>query len=1087
MTAREKKYLVSEPIVAWGCFAILLASYWATVAPAVSFWDCPEYVSAAYLLEIGHPPGNPVWMLAERMVTLCVPPQYAALAINLSSGLLTAFAAFFLAKTIFRAGLWVLLKLPRRRIPAPLAAAGAACIGTLAFGWCDSVWYSAVEAEVYAMSVFMTSLCLWLMTKWAGTRSRGESWRLLVLIAYLFGLSIGIHQLNLLCIPALAMIWAVRGGIRSTGRLILIFFLSLIVVACVLIGMMPSTIDIAAKFELIAVNRFGWPALSGVAIYIVLLAVSLIVALYAVGHQTDRYLMALACYPAILLSGIFILSQHYIAGAVISAIVSIALVSHSNFQARRLYLAIWMLAMLLTGYSSYALIPVRGSIPSPANNVMPGEPFAFAAYQSRQQYGAKPLLYGHTPYSRTLLREEIDSDGHFSYRKYAFNYTTPSYVPKIEGGRLRSSTPGLSKEDSARNAAILARNGDGYILKSRHLVPIRTPELDMWFPRITGNSPSDMESYAEWIGMDTSNMVRVAVSEVIDTAGRPAPKADRLGNRTVRHSYRPSYLQSLQWFLTYQTAYMYWRYLMWNFVGRQNDRPAQGEVQHGNFITGIPLADNAMLGAEDSLPPVAGKDNPGRNPYFGLPFILGVLGIIWLLKSRRRGKQACAVNAILFLMTGIAITVYLNQDPCEPRERDYSFLGSYLAFAVWIAFGALFIARRFRSVWGFLIPLAIVGWMGYVNFDDHDRSNRFAAGNFARNILSSMEPDAIVFVNGDNFTFPLWYAQEVEGFRTDVRVINLAYLQTSVYAANQLLPWRDAPPVPSVFSRGDLIWDAFKSIRIPAESRDTVPAFEALATLRDNFSQKFPSRFVYLPVAKDSSFVFDLRNLSSNGSPNADFMKLMMFNIIAANSDSPVQRPVYWIGALTGDKRIGLTQAMSPWLFGYRFGIQREDRTDSLFMDAISRIGPVNPPGKKVYMDRAPSMMTSALRAPLIAGSRRLLRNGHTEPAIDAARRADVLLGNAPDSYVPMAFGDSLFRVYSELADLLSECADTLKAEAARRQLSPAEREKLSARCTELKARSAFLHRKFDARMNAWREYRKSLPERLRPKMAPVY
>lgn len=1086
MTDLEKKYLVAEPIVAWGSFAILLATYWATVAPSVSFWDCPEYVSAAYLLEIGHPPGNPVWMLVERMVTLFVPPQYAAFAINLSSGLFTAFAAFFLAKTIFRAGLWVLLKLPRRRIPAPLAAAGAALTGALAFGWCDSVWYSAVEAEVYAMSIFMTSLCVWLMTKWAGTRSRGDSWRLLVLIAYLFGLSIGIHQLNLLCIPALAMVWAVRRGIRSTGRLIIIFFLSLVVVACVLVGMMPSTIDIAANFELLAVNRLGLPALSGVAIYVGLLAISLIIALYAVGRQSNRFLMALACFPAILLSGIFILSRHYIAGAVISACVSVALVCGSNFQARRLYLAIWMLAMLLTGYSSYALIPIRGSVPSPANNVMPGEPFAFAAYQSREQYGAKPLLYGQTPYSRTLLREDVDSNGKFSYRRYAYSYTTPAYVPKVDGGRLRSNSPSLSKADSAANAQILARDGDGYILKSRRPVPVRTPELNMWFPRITSGNPSDMESYAEWIGMDTSNMVRVAISEVIDTAGHPAPRADRHGQRNPAHSYRPTYLQNIQWFVSYQTAYMYWRYLMWNFVGRQNDRPAQGEVQHGNFITGIPVADNAMLGADDALPPVAGRDNPGRNRYYGLPLILGILGIIWLLKSRRRGKQACAVNAILFIMTGLAITVYLNQDPGEPRERDYSFLGSYLAFAVWIGFGALMIARRLRSVWGFAIPLAIVGWMGCVNFDDHDRSNRYAAHNFARNVLASMEPDAIVFVNGDNFTFPLWYAQEVEGFRTDVRVINLAYFQTPVYAANQFRKWRDAPPIPSVFSRGDIVWDAFRSIRIPANT-DTLPATEALRRLRDDMMPSFPSRFVSLQVAPDSTIIFDLRNLTVNSSPNADFMKLMIFNIVAANSEAPRPRPVYWIGALSGDKRIGLTPALSPWLFGYRFGLLPEASTDSLLADAISHIQPLNPPGKKVYMDRAPSMMTSALRGPIVTAGRQLLRNGHTEAALDAARRADVLMGNAPDSYVPMAFGDSLLRVHRDLSDFLAECADTLQAHADAPGISPQMREKLSARSTELKARSLYLRRQFDARMEAWREYRRRLPDRLRPKMSPVY
>ena len=598
MTDSEKRYLWAEPAVAWGAFFVLLATYWLTVAPTVSFWDCPEYVSAAALLEVGHPPGNPTWMLVERIVTMLAPsPQYAALAVNMSSGLLTAFAAFFLAKTIFRVALWVLLKLPRRHIPAPVAAAGGALTGALAFGWCDSIWYSAVEAEVYAMSIFMTSLCVWLMAKWAGTRNRGDSWRLLVLIAYLFGLSIGVHQLNLLCIPALAMVWAVRRGIYSTGRLALIFLLSLAVVACVLMGMMPSTIALAAEFEVLAVNSLGLPALSGVAIYVALLGVSLLGAIVATSRARSRAVMAAACFPAVFLSGIFILSEHFLAGAVVSAAVSALLVCGSNFKARRLYLSIWMLAMLLTGYSSYALIPVRGSVPSPANAAMPGEPFAFASYLSREQYGSKPLLYGPTPYSRTMLREKTGPDGRPTYRFFALDYTRPIHVPKEEGGRLRHSVPGLSHEDSLRNAALMDRDGDAYIVRGMKSQPVKTPELNMWFPRITSSNPADIASYADWIGMDSASMVEVEISEAVDSAGNYVAKMDAAGRRGHPTGLRPTYMQNLEWFAMYQTSYMYWRYLLWNFAGRQNDRPAQGEVQHGNFITGFPAIDNAMARA----------------------------------------------------------------------------------------------------------------------------------------------------------------------------------------------------------------------------------------------------------------------------------------------------------------------------------------------------------------------------------------------------------------------------------------------------------------------------------------------------------
>lgn len=1087
MTETEKKYLVAEPVAAWGSMLILLACYWLTVAPSVSFWDCPEYVSAAYLLEVGHPPGNPVWMLVERMVTLLVPPRHAALAINLSSGLLTAFAAFFLAKTIFRAGLWVLLKLPRRHIPAPLAAAGAALTGALAFGLCDSVWYSAVEAEVYAMSIFMTSLCVWLMAKWAGTRSRGDSWRLLVLIAYLFGLSVGIHQLNLLCIPALAMIWAVRRGIRNTGRLVIIFLLSLAVVACVLVGMMPSTIAIAARFELLAVNGLGLPALWGVAAYVILLGVSLLVALFAVGRRAGRVTMAVACFPAIFLSGIFVISEHFVAGMVVSGAVAVLLVCGASFKARRLYLAIWMLAMLLTGYASYALIPIRGSVPSPANGVMPGEPFSFAAYQSREQYGAKPLLYGATPYSRNLFREDVRPDGSVAYSRYVLDYRTPMFVPKVKGARLRASIPGLSEADSVANARVLASEGDGYVVRSVRLSPRKTPELNMWFPRITSSRPEHLRSYAEWIGMDTATMVRVGISETVDSAGNCTGRLDSSGKRKRAFGYRPTYLQNLQWLASYQTGYMYWRYLLWNFVGRQNDRPAQGEVQHGNFITGFMPLDKAMLGAEDSLPPVAGSDNAGRNRYFGLPFLLAVLGIIWLLKSRRRGKQACAVIAILFVMTGLAITVYLNQDPGEARERDYSFLGSYMAFCMWIGFGAVMIARRFRSVYGFLVPLAVVAWMGVENFGDHDRSGRNAARNFAISVLESLEPDAVLFVNGDNNTFPLWYAQEVEGIRTDVRVVNLAYLQTPTYAANLMRDWRDSKGVPSVFMPQDILYEAFGRVRTGHESGAAPPdAVDALVALRDSDASAFTSRFVMLRVSPDSAIRYDLRNLAMPGSSSVEFMKLMMFNIVASASGSARPRPVYWITGLTSERRIGLPTV--PWLYGRRFGVMDAREADSLLAEGIKKMRAPNVRGRKVYMDRAPSLMVSTQRAPVTYAARLLLDHGRLAEAAEGARRADILLGDSPDSYISTLVGDSIFVVRRELGELLVACADSIARRAAADSLlSPDKKKRLEAESLELRARGLYHLREYRSRNEAWQRYRNNLPPRLQNKMAPVY
>lgn len=1003
--------------VAWVVFVILLATYWSTVAPSVSFWDCPEYVSAGYLLEVGHPPGNPVWMLCERMVTLLVPPQYAALAINLSSGLFTALAGYFLARTIYAAALLVLRRKQAARIRPETGAAWAALLGSLAFGWCDSVWYSAVEAEVYAMSIFMTSLCIWLMVKWAAA-PRLEGIRLLVLLAYLFGLSLGVHQLNLLCIPALTMIWALKRGIRSALKLTVVFLISIAVVGIILAGIMPYTIIGAARFELWAVNGLHLPLLSGVAAFVALLGIVLIAALAVTSRQARR----------------------------------------GGRIARRIYTPLWMLAMLLVGYSSYALIPIRGSVPSPANSAMPGNPFSFASYLAREQYGSKPLLYGPTPYSKPVIREEFDSSGKPVYRNYLIDYKDPIMV--------------------------VDEDGTAYMERGRRSRNVKTPELNMWFPRITSSDPRDLASYEAWIGMDSASMTKVSVSEVMDTAGNFTGRIGADGKRHRQTGLRPTYMQNLSWFVSYQTGYMYWRYLLWNFVGRQNDRPAQGEVQHGNFITGIGAIDNAMLGADDRLPAVAGSENKGRNRYYGLPLILGIIGIFLLLRSGRSGRDVCLVTAVLFVMTGLAITVYLNQDPGEPRERDYSFLGSYLAYCIWIAFGSLAVARLCRSAWGFAIPLGIVLMMGCVNYDDHDRSGRHAARNFAVSVLESLEPDAVIFVNGDNYTFPLWYAQEVEGVRRDVRVVNLAYLNTTTYSANLLADWRDSRRLPTVLKRGDLVRDAFRRTKVDLSNRDTLPALEALRRLRRSEEGKFPSRYVSLRIGRDSTAVYDLRNLSTPGG-TVDFGRLMILDIVSGSAEADSYRPVYWLWAIGADKRFGMTPYTSPWLFGRRYGIQNREQNDSLLYTAAMKARSPYSPGRKVYMDHTPSSMVGTERGALVYAGQRLLESGRVAEAVRVAEKADIMMGDAPDSYGAVVVEDSAFNVRRELSFLLSACADSIAARAVKADGRKAVY--LRASVTELKARADYHDREYHRRKDAWTAYRQALPPRLRGKMSPVY
>lgn len=1008
-------------------FMLLLATYWLTTPDSVSYWDCPEYVSAAYLLEIGHPPGNPVWMLVEHIVTLLSGPEHAAYAVNLSSGLFTALAGMLLASVLYKVTLWLLRRRKESGVCPVWGAAGTAAVGALCFGWCDSSWYSAVEAEVYAMSIFFTALTVWLMVKWMFTADNLAANRLLVLLAYVFGLSIGVHQLNLLAIPALSLIWGMKRGIRSFTKLLLIVVLGALCVGVILIVIMPKSISAAAWLELLFVNRLGMPMLTGVVAFVLLLGI-LIVAGMAVTLKTGL---------------------------------------------RRFNLAFWMASLFLIGYGAYALVPIRGGIPSPANSAMPGEPFSFARYQAREQYGAAPLFYGYTPYSKPLFQEEWKPGAtRPEYVKYAIEKKHKLLMPYEPGARMNTTRGRLLPEDSAANARLIASGKPGYIVKGYSLKNIYTPELNSFLPRITSRNPVDIASFADWVGMDTSNMRRVEVSEALDTLGNPVPMMDAAGNRVHKTSYKPTAAQHLRMLGTYQIGYMYFRYLMWNFAGRQNDIPSQGEVQHGNFIFGIDSIDNVMLGAEDYLPAEAGSANPGRNRYFGIPLLLGILGLIWLLRSGHRGRQVAAVSSLLFVMTGIAIVIYLNQSPGEPRERDYSFLGSFWAYSIWIGYGALWVARMFRTPWAFALTLMVPAWMCTENWDDHDRSGRRAAATIARITLESLDRDAVIFVDGDNFTFPLWYAQEVEGIRTDVRVVNLSYLGLPGYAANMMRQWRESKPVNTTLKRGDIIYDAFTQARI-RDNGDTLAANEQLQRLKDSGESgsipEFPARYASIRIpGMDRDTVFDMRKLSeTGGGRNVRFAQLIMFDMLANAGD----RPIYWFAAARKAARLHLDSAMlTPSLTGDRFGKMTESAGHAELMRGVDVTEAPNATDRNVYMDATPARMVGQLRAALIKAARTMLSEGRYKDAYMALYKADVLMGTHPLSYPFVADADVVRDTRYELGRLQLELARHLG----------------DPQSTELRARGLYNLRRAERRKAAWRHYRKHLPERLRGAMAPL-
>ncbi len=787
-----KRGVLPQRVAVIAAGVLSLVTYVLTVEHGVSLWDCPEYVTTALRLEIGHPPGNPMWMLFHRVVATLA-PGHEAFAINLCSALFMALGTALLCSVILAVCRIVWGSLLRRNPRSWRLCALGSWGGSMTFGWCDSAWFSAVEAEVYAMSLFLTALCVRLMIGWLALPGRRARDRRLILIAYLTGLSIGVHQLNLLCIPALALIWVYghnRGrpcGWRAWGGIIA----GCALVGVLLLGMMPLTSWWSGAVELFAANTLHLPRLSGAGASVILLMAGA----WALPWLTRRY--------------------------------------------RRLSLAAWMGALTLTGYMVWLIIPIRALADPPMNQGNPSDPFAFASYLSREQYGAAPLFHGPTPYSRPLLVEEgsvlSTGDTLWRYRDFVRIPDGVRYAPRREGARVRDTFGLIERCGHGSDTA-----GHGYVASGMAYDLLYPPELDMWLPRITSRSPEDLPSYEAWAGMTVENMDTVEVSRTLDPAGNPAGLRGVDGSRHRPVALRPTYTQNLRYFLGYQVGYMYLRYLMWNYSGRQNDLPSTGECDHGNFITGFPIIDNAMLGPQDKLPSEARSANRGYNRYFMIPFLLGLLGCVVLCLYGRRGRRVLSVSALLWLMTGLAIVFYLNQSPGEPRERDYSFLGSYWVFSFWIGIALCVpavasgrLGSRGTRIVAALLSILVPGWMMMENYDDHDRSGRRVTETLADNVLQTLPENAILVVQGDNFTFPLWHAQNVRGVRRDVVIVNRSYLSTPWYAAQLGRPREGGHVSPAMTGRSeDFIYGQVPFATLP----DTAVEMEAAEALRMMYS-----------------------------------------------------------------------------------------------------------------------------------------------------------------------------------------------------------------------------------------------------------
>ena len=780
-----KTFKLVNNLTGWLIFAVAAFTYCSTIEPTASFWDCPEFITTASKMEVGHPPGAPFFMLFGKFFTLFASDTtQIARMVNMMSALLSAGCILLL--------FWSITHLVRKMIvddnaqgiglgkTITIMASGVA--GALIYAWSDTFWFSAVEGEVYAFSSFFTALVFWLILKWEDAADHPHSDRWIVLIAYLVGLSIGVHLLNLLCIPAIVLVYYYKRAKEPNLKgSLAVLGVSVAIVAAVLYGIVPGIVKVGGWFELLFVNGLGMSFNTGLYIYIALLLAVLSWALWETQRQqkaNNRMRLAFLISTAML--GIPFYDHgmtSILIGLVVLAVIAVLLWQFRQASARILNTMLLCMALITVGYSSYAVIVIRSTANPPMDQNSPEDVFTLGEYLGREQYGDRPLFFGPTYASQPEIIE--NANGEWVYKN--------SEKAPIYQQRQKKS----------------ADEKDEYIIASHKFEYDYPFSQCMLFPRIYSSNHAGL--YQQWLGGVTSKTVTPVLPD-----GRPMNPIEI-----------PSWWDNMRYFFSYQMGFMYWRYFMWNFAGRQNDIQGAGELEHGNWITGIPLIDNALYG-DQSLLPSDLKANKGHNVFYCLPLILGLIGFCWQAFNRKkRGIQQFWVVFFLFFMTGIAIVIYLNQTPRQPRERDYAYAGSFYAFAMWCGLGvaalhdwlmrglqkkigerkAEILAAGLVCVPALAVPLQMVSQ----TWDDHDRSDRYMCRDFGLNYLETIPHDGVIYTNGDNDTFPLWYNEDTEGKRTDVRVCNLSYLQTDWYIDQMVRPAFDgegqSSPLPISWTR----------------------------------------------------------------------------------------------------------------------------------------------------------------------------------------------------------------------------------------------------------------------------------------------
>lgn len=906
-----KSFRFYNILIGWITFLVAAIVYILTIEPTASFWDCGEFIATAYKLEVGHPPGAPFFMILGRFFTLFTNnPANAAKMVNMLSALASAFTILFLFWTITHFARKIFIKDNQFTTGNIIAIIGSGLVGALAYTFSDTFWFSAVEAEVYATSSLFTAVVFWAILKWENESDKKYANRWLILIAYLMGLSIGVHLLNLLAIPAIVFVYYFKKYKVTKKGVFFALLVSGILLGSIMYIVIPGVVKVASWFDLLFVNGFGLPYNSGVIFYVIVLIAAIIWGL----RYTQRKKQVV--YNTILLG----------------------------------------ITVILIGYSSFAMIIIRSSADPPMDQNNPDNVFDLLYYLNREQYGDTPLLYGHT----------------FDAPMTENKRTRPVYIKK--DGKYKIVDYKMEVQYDERFATL--------------------------FPRMYSSDQKHVDEYKKWVNLE----------------GKEITIQNRRGENEKR--VRPSFGDNLAFFFKYQVGHMYWRYFMWNFSGRQNDIQGHGNVLKGNWISGISFVDNARLGDQDKVPGHL-KDNPARNKYYMLPFILGLIGLIFHYK---RNKHDFVVVLMLFILTGLAIVVYLNQYPIQPRERDYAFAGSFYAYAIWIGIGVsgiIDVLRRklpttFSAVLLTLVTLIFVpGIMAKENWDDHNRSDRYTTRDLAYNYLNSCKENAILFTNGDNDTFPLWYAQEVEGIRTDIKVCNLSYLRASWYIEQMSRKSYEADPMPFTLTmekvhRGERdILPLMDRVGKPVEVKQVIDFIAS-----DDDQTKINSPFVrgekinYLPTKQfkltiDSATIAQKEILNENYYHRiVDEMQwklgqnylykdgLMILDLLATNN---WERPVYWAMTVTSSKYFNLQKYFKVDGLAYqlvpveaqseRFYSGEVD-SDVMFDNIMNKFRWGGLEDKDIYLDENNVRMFSNLRSSFGRLAEKLIDEGKQDSAL---------------------------------------------------------------------------------------------------------